>query len=342
MSKLSYTLNEILGQPAALKAILKEVELKRSKLLELFERKPSDVIFVGCGSSYYLALSASSVFRELVKVNAIGLPSSEVFLYPTTLSESTLLVSISRSGETTETILATKFAKQEKKAKVLAVTCYEESELAKISDVKIISHKGKEKSIVMTKSFTSMLMGAQAVSAVLSKKEQFYKGLSTLPEICETIIKENNSLAKEIGEDSSLKKFVFLGSGPLYGVACESMLKMKEMALAWSEAYHSLEFRHGPKSIVDPETLVVFLLSDSARSYEVNLVEEVRSLGAKVLAICEKPVDSEYTVEIRSDFNDFLRAPLYMPITQLLAYYKAVSRGLNPDVPKKLSQVVRL
>lgn len=325
-----------------MKAVLKDVEVKRPKLLELFKRKPSNVIFAGCGSSYYLALSASSIFRKLVKVNAVGFPSSEVFLYPTTLSGNTLLVSISRSGETTETVLATKFAKREKKAKVLAITCYEESELAKISDVKLVSPEGKEKSVVMTRSFTSMLVAAQVASAILSKNEQFYKKLNTLPEICKRIIKENNDLTKKIGEDGSLKKFIFLGSGPFYGTACESMLKMKEMALAWSEAYHSLEFRHGPKSIVDSETLVTFLLSDSARSYEVNLIKEIRSLGTKVLTICKRPVESDYAVKIGSALNDFSRVPLYMPITQLMAYYKAVSRGLNPDMPEKLSQVVRL
>lgn len=340
---MSITLNEIIEQPSAITEALKDVEKKSDAILNLFRKKFDSVIFTGCGTSYYLALSASSVFKEIVKRRSVALPSSEIFLYPSELFGKTLVVPISRSGETSETVLATNFAKETKKSKILAISCYEESKLVKKSDLAIVSPKGKEKSIVMTKSFSSMLVATQAVSAIVSENEHFFGELKKIPRINEKIIKKYRSLAKEIGEDQSIEKFVFLGQGPFYGIACEAMLKMKEMAITWSEAYHSLESRHGPKSIIDEKTLVTILLSDSAQKYEVDLIKEIRDFGTKVLTVCEEEVaESDYTVAIESQLGEFARMPAYMPFLQLMGYYKALSKGLNPDSPKKLTQVVKL
>ena len=113
--------------------------------------------------------------------------------------------------------------------------------------------------------------------------------------------------------------------------------------MTWSEAYHSLEFRHGPKSIIDEKTLVTMLLSDSAQEYEADLVKEIRNLGTRVLTIYQEEVaESDYTVAIESQLGEFARMPAYMPFLQLMGCYKALSEGLNPDAPKKLTQVVKL
>ncbi|UCD37176.1 MAG: SIS domain-containing protein, partial [Fidelibacterota bacterium] len=142
-------------------------------------------------------------------------------------------------------------------------------------------------------------------------------------------------------------KFVFLGQGPYYGLACEAMLKMKEMSLSVSEAYHSLEYRHGPKSLVDDNMLLTCLVSERARDEEKILLKEMKTLGARTLVICEQAdpeIESagDYLVELNSDLTDESRLILYMPFLQLLAYHNAVAKGLDPDNPKHLTQVVTL
>ncbi|HKJ69987.1 MAG TPA: SIS domain-containing protein, partial [bacterium] len=135
--------------------------------------------------------------------------------------------------------------------------------------------------------------------------------------------------------------------GPFYGLANESMLKIKEMSLSTSEAYHSLEFRHGPKSMVDEDMLVTFFLSNSAFDTESKLVKEVKELGGRTLTVCEQATPavkeySDYLVELQSGLSDYARLILYMPVTQLLGYHAAVAKNLNPDQPTNLTQVVTL
>ena len=137
----------------------------------------------------------------------------------------------------------------------------------------------------------------------------------------------------------------FLGSGPRYGLACEAMLKLKEMSLTTSEAYHFLEFRHGPKSMVDEGTLVVGLLSEAAREAEVAVLREMKELGGRILVLTEAKdgLDwADHVVCFQSDLPEVTRLPLYLPTLQLLAYYRAVGKGLDPDAPRNLDAVVQL
>jgi glucosamine--fructose-6-phosphate aminotransferase (isomerizing) len=122
------------------------------------------------------------------------------------------------------------------------------------------------------------------------------------------------------------------------------MLKMKEMSLSPSEAFHFLEFRHGPKSVVAPGTLVIGLLSDAAYIEEIKVLAEMRALGAKVLALVENNEDlpADYVVELHSGVRELHRSVLFLPVLQLLAFYRSVEKGLDPDRPNNLDAVVRL
>jgi len=245
-------------------------------------------------------------------------------------------VLISRSGTTTETVRAARYIKEELGIKTLAITCSPDSELANICDIKLIASDAAEKSKVMTKSFTSMLLIVQLVAAIKAVDKDLEDQLLSLPEKGERIIKKYKSIIKEIAGESGLNKFIYLGQGPFYGLACESMLKIKEMACSNSEAYHCLELRHGPNYIVDNKTLVTFFLSDSGMDYEIALLKEIKELGAKILLICDKATQEilnsvDYIVEINSGLSEFARLILHMPITQLLGYYKALSLGMDVD-----------
>lgn len=344
-----HTRNEILGQVTAWQSALDEIEVKKESLCAFWaEGQFSDIIFTGCGSTYYLSLAAAPLFQEHTVWCARAAPASELLLFPNTVLPSargrTLLVTISRSGKTTETLRAAQAFKESQSPSVVAISCYEDSPLVAESVMALIVREAQEQSIAQTRSFSSMLVLAQAWAWLLANGEHL-QTLSSLPAIGDRLISENLDLAQQLGEDRGLDRFFFLGSGPQYGLACEAMLKMKEMSLSYSEAFPFMEFRHGPMSMVNDATLIVGLLSDAARDYEVAVLEEMRALGARTLVLTEKgekPLPADYLVCFESGLPEPLRGVLYMPVLQLMAYYRAMYKGLNPDTPAHLSTVVIL
>jgi glucosamine--fructose-6-phosphate aminotransferase (isomerizing) len=346
-----YTIQEILTQPTAWADALADVKAKAENLESLFARQEfQEVIFIGCGSTYYLALAAAQVFQALTGVRARGLPSSEPLLFPATSygPQQTLLVAVSRSGETTETVRAVRAFSDDRGAPVVAITCYPRSSLARDAGrigVVLTTRQGQEKSIAQTRSFASMLVAAQGFAGVVKNSVPFVKSLEGLPLVGDWLLQERTELPRELGEDMALQRFFFLGSGPNYGLACETMLKMKEMSLSYSEAYHFLEFRHGPKSMVDDSSLVVGLISDGAREEEIAVLQEMQGLGATVLALADYDFgleDFEHVVAFKSGTSDYGRGVLYLPLLQLLAYYRSIAKGLDPDHPANLDAVVKL
>jgi glucosamine--fructose-6-phosphate aminotransferase (isomerizing) len=137
-----------------------------------------------------------------------------------------------------------------------------------------------------------------------------------------------------LGENLELNRLFFLGSGSHYGLACEAMLKMKEMSLTHSEAYQFLEFRHAPMSMVHDRTLIVGLVSSAALPHEVAVLALTPERLADGLV--------DYQLLLPAELNDWERGPLYLPVAQLIAYYRSVAKGLNPDLPHGLTAVVNL
>jgi len=344
----SNTGEEILGQTATWATVLRDVLSQEKRIKEIFHREPFDeVVFIGCGSTYYLSLCAAAIFQSLTGTKARALPASEAFLFPqASLSKgaSTLLVAVSRSGETTETLLAAREFEENYGGNVLAITCYEDSTLATRYADAFVIREAKEKGVVQTRSFSSMLLAAQICAGIASERADYCDQLKRLPSHGQRLLSEHHDLIREVGENERLTEFVYLGSGPNYGLACEAMLKMKEMSLFPSDAFHFMEFRHGPKSAVDEKTLVVGLLSDSARHCEAAVLEEARAIGARTLVLADQggSEEADYFVLLNSGLPELARGALYMPLLQLLAYYRALWQGLDPDSPPHLDAVIEL
>ncbi len=149
-------------------------------------------------------------------------------------------------------------------------------------------------------------------------------------------------LGKNIGENTELEKYAFVGSGPFFGQAHESQLKIKEMVLLPVDAYPTFDFRHGPQSNVDPQMLVTVFLSDSAQAEEGKFLRDMKSHGGVTWAICDRADDkirenADYLLEINSGLSELARGVLYMPAVQYMATYRSLSRGLNPDQPRNVT-----
>jgi glucosamine--fructose-6-phosphate aminotransferase (isomerizing) len=254
----------------------------------------------------------------------------------------TLLVAISRSGTTTETLAALGKFKQRGGRAVWAITCYPESPLARKAELVLPAEAAQEQSLAQTRSFASMLLLAQALAAAIAGED--IAALAVLPELGQKLIAEIGPLAETLGRRTDLTQFFFLGSGYQYGLACEAMLKMKEMSLSHSEAFHFLEFRHGPKSMVDEQSLIVGLLSPTAFSHEQQVLTELAELKGHTLALMPllNKAQASWSIELAPQLPGWVRPLLYLPPLQLMAYYRAIGKGLDPDSPRHLDAVVFL
>jgi glucosamine--fructose-6-phosphate aminotransferase (isomerizing) len=334
-------------QPDAWAQAIEVGQSTTSALHALWERiSPSEVIFTGCGSTYYLSIIAAALARTK-GISAKAVPASELWLLTksTVLNpEKTLLVTVSRSGTTTETLRAVDAFRSAGGRAVVAATNYPQETLARAADLTLAAPLGQEKSIAQTRSFASMVVLCQAIVNAARPDPDFAARLAPLPGLGRKLIASYGELAQRLGNDATVQRFFFLGNGALYGLACEAMLKMKEMSLSYSEAYHMLEFRHGPKSMVDTASLVVGLLGEEAQERELAVLADMRAIGGRTLTLGESPAAQlpGDIVRLASGLSVADRLVLYLPVLQLLAFYRSIAKGLDPDAPNNLTAVVTL
>ena len=329
------TYREIQSQPEAWQQAIertREVSLPKAKEYQ-------EVVFTGCGSTYYLALAAAALYQELTGCAARGVPAGELLFHPHTIltDHKTLLVAISRSGTTSETVKAVENFRAEKRGEIVVISNYGEA-LAPLADVNIVIENGQEESVAQTRSFASMYVAATALSARMAGRQDLVKAMDGLPEAGNSVLQKYESFAGELGSNLDYDRFYFLGSGSRYGLACELNLKMKEMTLTHSEPFHFMEFRHGPMSMVNENAVVIGMLSDSNRAQEARVLAEMKALGGTVIGLGEEETD----IVFESKIPESVRGALYLPALQLMAFYRSVAKGLNPDRPKNLTAVVQL
>jgi glucosamine--fructose-6-phosphate aminotransferase (isomerizing) len=314
------------------------VEVTRSVSLPQADRY-QQVIFTGCGSTYYLSVAAAAMYQEMTGCSARAIPAGEFLLNPQIVltDQKTLLVAVSRSGTTSETVKAVEVFKAEKRGEVIVISNYGEV-LSQLAETNIAISKGREESIAQTRSFASMFVAATALSLRMAGRDDLLDTMDQLPEIGNQLLGRYEPFAEKIGANLDYDRFYFLGSGIRYGLACEGNLKMKEMTLTHSEPFHFLEFRHGPMSMVNEKAVVIGMLSDANRVHEAKVLSEMKSLGGMVASLGETDAD----VEFRSGIPEAVRGVLYLPVLQLMAFFRSVAKSLNPDQPKNLTAVVQL
>jgi len=345
---MSITYQEIVSQPSIWQKILERSDEGFPWCNKEFQRDKYSIYFIGCGTSYYLALVAASVYSRLTGACARAITSSDVMFFPESIncSGNVRAITISRSGETTETVCATQRLNK-LRIPTLALTCQRDSSLSKYADYSYVIEEANELSVVMTRSFTGMLLVLQMLSAFHGNNVGYLNELKNLPELGTDLLNYSLKELYELVTRDDISMITFLGQGPFFGLASESMLKMKEMAITPTEVFHTLEFRHGPKSIVDKTSLVFVLLSDTAKDHEIKMGLELKEQGAMIGLLGEEiPEDTKNKVdaymEIRSGLSEYSRIGLFMLITQQLAYKRAIEKGINPDTPINLSKVVTL
>ncbi|MFO7918438.1 MAG: SIS domain-containing protein [Anaerolineae bacterium] len=344
-----HSFQEISNQARGWQAGSEVVLGQKEKLRSMVERNAEQrLLFMGCGSTHYLAQFSALFFQRITGLPCKSTPSSEVFLNPNTFlreDETPLVVALSRSGRTSETIKAV----QEMRARgseALAISCYQDTGLSSAASATISIPEAQEKSFAQTGSFAAMLIAVQTLAALTAHDDAFLQELAALPAHAEELVARAKPVARTVGTNEDYKRISYLGSGPLYGLANEGTIKMKEMSLSLAEAYHFMEFRHGPMSLLDEEHLIVGLLSERTRNYEVAVLRDLRERGGSIVVVAneDRGLSREFDAvfALNADLPERARPVLYLPFLQFMAYYRAMGRDLNPDRPRNVSMAIRL
>lgn len=335
---MSKTIQEILEQPYIWEKTLQAFKQQNSEINGYLKKhQMSKVLLTGCGTSYYLSLTASSLFTQLTGKASLGVPAAEIMLFPKSTMEEDknyLLISISRSGKTLETLSAARYVKDVRKGEVILVTCSAKSEIADLANLFFICPDAAEETKYMTKSFTSMLLSLQLFISSLTNNTLMNDELGQLPRLGQKLIDRYQTRLQELANDNDFNFYIYLGHGPLYGIASEAMLKIKEMACTPAEAYHGMEFMHGPKYAVNEKTLITYFLSSNyeVQVQEIELLKRIKTLGTSILIICEESkqeIDeiADFVFELKSGLSENATPILMMLIAQLYGYYRAVALG---------------
>ena len=343
-----HTIAEIRSEPRTWTRSLAGLEAT-GQLHALSEKLPKNLewIFIGCGSSFYLAQVAAATWSIVTGGSSRAIPASEVLLFPKLLQGSCQPVLISRSGQTSEIVDVARYFEHELKIRALAVTCGSGTPLETSSSEVIRLPQADEKSTVMTRSFTSMLLALQALAAERAGRRDFLAALWALPQQMESRLADLESAIHSLVAARAYADYVFLGQGPFFGVAQESMLKVKEMSCSYAQAFHTLEFRHGPKAIVSGETLVTFFLSESGFDAESAVLEEVKGLGGATLVVTNAAnaairKSADYLIELSLEVPEAARPAAAVIPGQLLGFHTGIRKGFDPDQPRHLTRVVTL
>jgi glucosamine--fructose-6-phosphate aminotransferase (isomerizing) len=345
------TQNEILSQPGCWEECFSALdESAQLEQAAKWDAADAEHVFVGCGSSYYISQAAAASWGLITGRRAWAVPASEVLLYSDLVLNGPAKcqpVLVSRSGQSSEVVRAAQYLEQTKNLRTLAISCSEGHPLEEICAFTIHLLPADEQSVVMTRSFTSMLLGLQSLAAYVACRKDITRGLRQLPPAVKPILDSVNPRIQEFVKAKAFSDYVFLGQGPFFGIASEGQLKIKEMSCSYAQVFHTLEFRHGPKAIVGPETLITFLLSETGYAAEREVLEEMKELGGTTLVIANQADavvrrNADFLVELKLDVPECARLAAYLVTCQLLGLYTGLKKGYDIDRPRNLSRAVIL
>jgi len=336
------TYREIYRQPLCFKAVAETWETIRATIDECFKTPYDLIVFTGCGTSCYLAQSAQYLFASQNDTPAIAVPCSELYYNAAAYCKGkrVLVVPFTRKSITTEVRMAIDAVHKLPSVTTLSVTCDEGS--AAYNDYMLLSPDADEKSIVMTGTFSSMVYIAALMSMHLAGKEDEVQALLTLPEKAEKLLKPFDELTARLAADRPIQLLAALGQQGYYGIANETMNKVKEMSLTHAEAHHTLEYRHGPMSLADETALVVVLSCEETVEADKTLLSEMKDYGALTCAIGKYADAFDAHEKLVLDGTPYENVVLCSYFGQLLGYHLALKKGLDADTPRHLSQAIVL
>ncbi len=350
-----FMLKEIHEQPLSVRNALRTHPIYLELMASAINRAKK-VFLLACGTSHHACLAAAYVFSNLSKVSMTPVVASEfIDAYGALVDSETVVLAVSQSGETADTLSAVRGAK-DRGATVLGISNVMGSTLTRLSDVYIGQNSGPEMGVAATKTFTAQVSILTKIALTLAKKrdvirkseaERIENGFEKLPGWISTFLSTQQEGVKRIVEKYSDRgSFCFLGRGMSVATALEGRLKLLELSYLPAIAYPAGESKHGFISVVEEGYPVIFVApQDEAYSKVIGNVMEMKARGAQVIGVVdEQDVEianlSEETIELPSGIPSFLTPIVYILPLQLFAYYMAVRKGYDPDFPRNLAKSV--
>lgn len=337
-----FMLKEIHEQPEVVKDTLmeySEIEKVAGNFSD-FKR----VCFVACGTSYHASLVGKYLFETLLGIPTDVVLSSEFIFSEPALDSETLVIFISQSGETADTLRALKVAN--KKSETLVIVNVLGSTATREADHVIYSRAGPEIGVAATKTYVSQLVCIYLLVIALNGDKKLLDQIKKVPDYMKSAIKDEELIIEIAKKYKDVTDFFFIGRGFSYPTALEGSLKLKEITYIHAEGYAAGELKHGPLALIDDDVPVLAVVPPG-KSHDKTLsnIEEVKARGASVIAVGS----SEDSV-LKSEAHDFIGfkgeiseiispIPYVVPL-QLLSYYISVERGIDPDKPKNLAKCV--
>jgi glucosamine--fructose-6-phosphate aminotransferase (isomerizing) len=308
---------------------------------------------VACGTSWHACLVGEYLFEDLARINVEVEYASEFRYRNPIINEGDIVLAISQSGETADTMAALELAKS-KGATILGICNVVGSSISRITDAGSYTHAGPEIGVASTKAFTAQVTVLTLMAASLARKkgklnESKYRNLlsslEAIPQKVQLVLDKTDKIKKIAEKYKDASNALYLGRGSSFPVALEGALKLKEISYIHAEGYPAAEMKHGPIALIDEE-MPVFVIATKGPSYEkvVSNIQEVKARKGKIIAIVTE--GDEQVKEFADDFieipetNEYL-VPLIATVPfQILSYYIAVMRDCNVDQPRNLAKSV--
>jgi glucosamine--fructose-6-phosphate aminotransferase (isomerizing) len=311
------------------------------------------LIIVACGTSWHAGLVGEYLIEDLARINVEVEYASEFRYRNPILSESDVVIAISQSGETADTLAALELAKS-KGATILGICNVVGSSIARITDAGSYTHAGPEIGVASTKAFTAQVTVLTLMALSLAHKKgtiaaskfrQLLAELEAIPEKVKRVLETDPAIEKIAAIYKDAPNALYLGRGSSFPVALEGALKLKEISYIHAEGYPAAEMKHGPIALID-ENMPIIVIATQGTSYEkvVSNIQEVKARKGKVIAIVTEGDEqvrnmADHVIEI-PEVDEFL-VPLLATIPlQLLSYHIAVMRDCNVDQPRNLAKSV--
>jgi glucosamine--fructose-6-phosphate aminotransferase (isomerizing) len=311
------------------------------------------IIMIACGTSWHACLVGEYLFEDLARINVEVEYASEFRYRNPIINENDIVIAVSQSGETADTLAALELAKS-KGATILGICNVVGSSISRITDAGSYTHAGPEIGVASTKAFTAQVTVLTLMALSLAHKKgtlsetkfrTMLSELEAIPEKVKRVLERNAEIEAIAAVYKDATNALYLGRGSSFPVALEGALKLKEISYIHAEGYPAAEMKHGPIALIDEE-MPVFVIATKGTSYEkvVSNIQEVKARKGKIIAIVtEGDVDvkamADHVIEI-PDTDEHL-VPLLATIPlQLLSYHIAVMRGCNVDQPRNLAKSV--
>ncbi len=311
------------------------------------------LIIVACGTSWHAGLVGEYLIEDLARINVEVEYASEFRYRNPILTENDVVIAISQSGETADTLAALELAKS-KGATIIGICNVVGSSISRITDAGAYTHAGPEIGVASTKAFTAQVTILTLLALSLahkkgsiseSKFQTILAELEAIPEKVKEVLETNEKIKAIAAEYAEAHNALYLGRGSSFPVALEGALKLKEISYIHAEGYPAAEMKHGPIALID-ESMPVFVIATQGNSYEkvVSNIQEVKARKGKIIAIVTKGDTNvrelaDHTIEIPDTDENLVPLLATIPL-QLLSYHIAVMRGCNVDQPRNLAKSV--